>query len=923
MTNDSLPDDVGAADESISQQERDELVEELEQKRSLRGISAVAISVIGICFSLFQLYIAARGPRFVFPNPLTLEWLTVPLQSLQYNAIHVSFGLVIAFLLFPPSTGDGAIARRLGCVVPTLERRFGPESPLVTVATHARGVIRWSAIDPDRERVTPVDVALIATTVTITAYMLGNFDEIQSMRTVGLSSGRPIHEIYTFLEPIVAILSAVGIPLGEISGAYLLGILGVLLVLEATRRALGIYLMALVSLFIVYARFGSLIPRDGAFSLAVDFGVFSVDLPTIVIPLIDIFAIGEFRWDQIVEMLWYTGNGIFGVPVRVSVEFIYIFILFGAFLEMSGAGKWFIELAYSLTAGRKGGPAKASIVASGFMGMISGSSIANTVTTGAFTIPLMKRTGYDSEFAGGVEAAASSGGQILPPVMGAAAFLIVEYTGIPYQDVIVAALAPAIVFFFGVWVMVHLKASKEGISASPDESAVDVRPHLKQGWFYLAPVIALLYYLLIANVTEQRAAWYTIVVLVGLVALVTALDERNRVPLLGTIAGLFGLTVASFALAGSGLIGTVVAAATGAPIEGVPLAEAFESALKQLGWIALAVCGPVLLARPYRESPLLDLDPSVDEGVERVADAVGLSRLEDNRGFRFAGFTVRSMDSGARVATTVVIAVAAAGIIPGILGLTGLGPNLTSLIREVSGGSQVLLLTITAISSIILGMGMPTTVTYIILVSMLGPAIEGTGIPLLAAHLFILYFGVIADITPPVAVAAYAAAGVAKADQFVTGIKAFVLSLNKVIVPFAFVFAPGVLLLRDGKVIGFSDVADLGFFLPEVVVPIVGLFLGVVALGPTIVGYYYARVTHAERALFAISSVLLMAPLMVHDVSTSLLAAAGVEFALPALAFDLALRVVGLSMFVTLTLTNKGRPREPIREPDNEVTQAT
>jgi TRAP-type uncharacterized transport system fused permease subunit len=271
------------------------------------------------------------------------------------------------------------------------------------------------------------------------------------------------------------------------------------------------------------------------------------------------------------------------------------------------------------------------------------------------------------------------------------------------------------------------------------------------------------------------------------------------------------------------------------------------------------------------------------------------------------------MDNGARTATTVVVAVAAAGIIPGVVSASGLGPNLTALILNVAGGSLVLLLVITAIASIILGMGMPTTVTYIILVSMLGPAITEFGIPILAAHLFILYFGVMADITPPVAVAAYAASGVAKSEPFETGVQAFSLSLNKAIVPFAFVLSPGILLLRgvgtgeEVDVLSLSDVADLGFFVPEVVIPVVAVFVGVVALGATIIGYLYSDVRRTERVLFAVAALLLMAPRMVSNPIIGALQLLGVPVVDDPLVVDLALRALGGAAFATLVAGNRRR----------------
>ena len=710
---------------------------------------------------------------------------------------------------------------------------------------------------------------------------------------LGLEAERTIGEVYPFLAVPLDVVSATGVPLNEVSYAFFLGAVGTLLVLEATRRALGVYLMLIVASFVVYARWGFLITPET--------------------PLVGVLSIPEGSWANIVQNLWYnTENGVFGIPVTVSVQFIYIFILFGAFLEMSGAGQWFIELAYSATGTRKGGPAKASILASGFMGTISGSSIANTVTTGAFTIPLMKRSGYRAEFAGGVEASASSGGQILPPVMGAAAFLMIEFIGVPFADIIVAATIPAIVFFFGVWVMVHLEASRTGIGGLSSDEIVDVRMHLRSGWFYLVPLVLLLYYLLVERLTVARSAWYTLVAIMALLALIAAYNERTRVPLVGTIVVLFAAELGAFLTNGVGIVGLL----TGASADPLPPIEALLAAGGTLGTIIVVVSVAVMLARPRGDAPLLNFDEAVDDASERLAAA---------RPFRYTTFVGKSMDAGARTATEVVIAVAAAGIIPGVVSATGLGPNLTALIKAVAGGSIVLLLLFPAIASIILGMGMPTTVTYIILVSLLGPAIaESSTIPLLAAHLFILYFGVIADITPPVAVAAYAASGIARSDPFRTGIQAFSLSLNKAIVPFAFALTPGILLLRgqnqDFHVLSFADVTELTYFLPEVVIPIVGVFVGVVALGATVIGFFYAPVNRRERALFVVSAFLLMAPLLVLNAATDVLGFVGVVGNVgEPLVVDLALRAVGAVLFGALTLKNRAASE---KQPPQPTTRA-
>jgi len=843
--------------DTLSEDEQEELLRELERKRTLRGPIAVAVSLVAVLFSLYQVWLAARGFVFEVSLPLLGTVRLAALQQLQINAFHVVFALTLAFALFPPSTGAGSLSKRLRRIPPGVRDRFGPGSPVTRVTDALAGVVTWLVGDLENERITPVDFALIAFAWVAAYYYLDEFQEILFMRALGLDAGRTLGEVYGFLAfttnwPI----------LGVSSWAYLLGVGVVLLVLEATRRALGLGLTIIVGTFIVYAKYASVIPLDA--------------------PFIGVLSTSPAPWSTIIRNLWYTDQGILGVPVRVSVQFIYIFILFGAFLETSGAGKWLIDLAYAATGRRKGGPAKASILASGFMGTISGSSIANTVTTGAFTIPLMKKSGYRPAFAGAVEASASSGGQILPPVMGAAAFLIVEYTLTPYSDVIIAAAIPAIVFFFGVWVMVHLEASKLGIGGVTGLDVIDWRSHLARGWFYFAPLFLLLFYLLVERLSVARSAWFTILSILALIGLMAAYTPDTRYVLGGTIAALAGIRGFVAANAGDPVIPTI---------------------LGDAGWILVGASFFTLLVRHRTDPGRLAYSDEVGDATRAAADAVGRPRLSRNGAFRYFWFVVKSLDDGARTATTVVVAVAAAGIIPGIIATTGLGPNLTALILDVSGGSLVVLLVITAISCIILGMGMPTTVTYIILVSLLGPAISEFGVPLLAAHLFILYFGVIADITPPVAVAAYAASGVAKSDPFETGVQAFSLSLNKAIVPFAFVLSPGIVLLRgvgtgqEVHVLSLADVADLGFFVPQVVVPIVCVFVGVVALGATVIGYFYQEVSGVERAAFAVSAFLLMAP--------GLLLAPLTANGGPGTVLDLGSRAVGALLFAALALRNR------------------
>jgi len=873
--------DSGPTPEAKADAEK--VFEEIDKRRTLRGIAVVAVAFVGITFSAFQLWIAARGFVFEFTIPRYDTIRLGALAQLQIRAIHVNFALILAFLMFPGSTGNGPITRRLAAVPPLIRERVG-DGAIDRGVSRAHDGVRWVFVDAESKRITLSDLALIALSFLPTAYYVTRYDEVTNIvRVRGLSGAGTLGDVYPWLG-----FAEFG-PFAEYPFAYLMGVLAILLVLEATRRSLGLLLTLLVSVFLLYAKYGYLIPRDA--------------------PGLGAFATSELRWDQIVQNLWYTVEGILGVPVGVSVRFIYIFILFGAFLEMSGAGKWFIDLAYSITGTRQGGPAKASVVSSGFMGMLSGSSVANTVTTGALTIPLMKRSGYSPEFSGAVESSVSSGGQILPPVMGAAAFLIVEYTATPFREVVIAATLPALAFFFGMWVMVHFEAAKEGIGGLNRSELLDIGPHMRRGWFYLVPLGLLLYYLVIARLSVGRAGWLTIAATVALIAMVAAYNERTGPVLVGGIAGGFALYAISLYYTGTTpgqlLYGGIPAAADSFTVLG-----AIREASTSLPTVVTAVSVLFLLTDPRGAAPLLELDDTVEESAASFDERTGFA-LANSRAGRFTAFVLKSMDNGARTATIVVIAVAAAGIIPGVIGITGLGGSLRALILDVSGGSLVLLLILAGIASVIVGMGMPTTVMYIIIVVLLGPVLPEFGIAILAVHLFVLYLGLMADVTPPVMVAAYAAAGIAKSDPFETGKTAFLLSLNKILVPFAFVFAPGILLLRsreeDASIITMADITDLGFFLPEVVAPVIAMFAGVYALGVAIIGYYHADVSRVSRVLLLVAAVFLSVPGMVLLPLSTGVGLFGVDVALYTLTNDLILRGVGGVMMIVGLLRNRRR----------------
>ena len=500
------------------------------------------------------------------------------------------------------------------------------------------------------------------------------------------------------------------------------GIVAILLVLEIARRAVGPELPLVALVFILYAHFGPYLP-----GLLVHRG---------------------YSIRSIVDHLFLTTEGIFGIPLGVSSTFVFLFILYGAFLEKTGVGQFFIDLAFAATGHMRGGPAKTAVLASGLMGSISGSSVANTVTTGAFTIPAMKKVGYSPEFAGAVEAAASTGGQIMPPVMGAAAFIMAEMTGIAYIDIVKAAAIPAILYYLGVGTMVHLEAVKTGLRGLPKSMLPRAGDTLKRGWHLLIPLFTIIYFLMAGR-------------------------------------------------------------------------SAFWAAFQSINIAVLVALLGFLLKRDFKSGKALIL---------------GIPKAFEN---------------GARSAIGVAAACACAGIVVGVVTLTGLGLKFAHLILEVAGGHLLPTLFLTMIASIILGMGLPTTAKYIVLATMAAPALVELGVPLLASHLFIFYFGIIADITPPVALAAYAGAGIAGGNAMKTGLTAVKLASAAFLIPYVFAISPGLLLI---------DVTWL-----EALHNIATALMGIIALAAAVQGYFIVPAHLWERALLFGAALGLIDPGLLTD----------------------------------------------------------
>ncbi len=559
----------------------------------------------------------------------------VTLSSDYVRVIHLCFALAMVYLCFP------AVRKR-----------------------RTRGV--WGFLSA-RRRLPVIDVTLALLAVAAAAYYALDYTGIAARQ---------------------------GKPLGR---DLVVGIVLIVLVLEAARRALGMALTVVASAFILYALFGSYMP--------------------------DLLAFRGASVRRLVGQLTLSTEGLYGVPLRVAAETVFLFVLLGAMLEKTGGGHYFVQLAFSLLGRYRGGPAKAAVLSSGLTGMVSGSSIANVVTTGTFTIPLMTKSGYPPEHAAAIEVAASTNGQLMPPIMGAAAFIIAEYCGLSYLEVVRAAFVPAVVSYLALIYITHLEAGKLGLKGIPREELPRFLPVLISGVHFLIPLAALVT-MLVRGYSAGMAAFYAIIALAVLVM----------------------------------------------------------------------VRGPLVATR---------------SGHSRRAGLIEAARLLG-----------RSLVAGAKGMMGVGVACAAAGIIVGIVGM-GPGQRITEVVDVLSAGNIFLILLLTAGASLVLGMGLPTTATYIVMASLTAEVIvnlagaAGVEVPRVAAHLFCFYFGILADDTPPVGLAAYAAAAIAKSNPITTGLRGFFYDLRTAILPFAFVFNTDLLLWNVhgwGRIILIFASATLAMF---------------------------------------------------------------------------------------------------------------
>ncbi len=597
----------------MKSEEVDHIVEETEGRaRVLAGWQLKFVASIAFLWSVFQLWYASPFPFMVGFG----VFIDVPAR-----AIHLGFGLFLAFLSFP----------------------FYKKNRL--------------------KQFDYFNIFLALLSAFVTFYLFFNYENLVYRN--GILLKQPINifgKIYEFPTELV------------------IGFIGILLLLEATRRAIGTPLVVVASIFLIYSFFGQSMP--------------------------ELISHQGLSLKRLVGYHWFGGEAIFGIPISVSVSFVFLFVLFGSMLDFAGGGKYFLNLAIALVGKFRGGPAKASIMASGLTGMISGSSIANVVTTGTFTIPIMKKTGFPAVKAGAIEVAASVNGQIMPPIMGAAAFIIAEMLGITYFEVIKHAFIPAVIVYLSLFWISDLEASKLGLKGMPKSDIPELGKTFRSGLHFLIPILLLIYLLIIKRWTAGTAVFYSIICMMAIML-----------------------------------------------IQKIEFKKIYDFQLIK--------------------SQILDGFSDIAKGMIR----------------------------GAMNMVNVAIAIATAGIIVGAVGSTGLSNAMIEVVEVISGGNIIILLFMVMVLCLILGLGLPTTANYLVVAALMANVIVEIGgasgiiLPLIAVHLYVFYFGLMADVTPPVGLAAYAASAISRADPIKTGIQAFWYEIRTAILPIVFIFNPELLLI--------------------------------------------------------------------------------------------------------------------------------
>lgn len=621
---------MSAKEEQIRELSAEEVLQKFDKesnKREMSGLWGYIINGICILFAAFQLYTATFGI----------------LDAHLQRAIHLAFGFLLIFLLYPTRQS-------------------------------------WS-----KTKMNPIDVIFAIVGACSALYIVVNYGEL--VLRAGMNTETD----------------------------FIVGLIGTILVFEAARRVVGWPMIIVAFVFLLYAFFGPYVPG--------------------------IMAHRGVGLEEMFDHLFFTTEGIFGTPMGVSSTFIYLFILFGAYLEATGLGKFFIDLANAIAGWAAGGPAKVAVLSSGLMGTVSGSSVGNVAGTGSFTIPMMKKLGYRPAFAGAVEAAASTGGQLMPPVMGAAAFLMAEFVGVPYFDVVKAAVIPAMLYYIGVWLGVHYEAKKFGLKGTPRDQLPKFKDLFLEKGHLAIPLIVIIY-LLVSGYTPMRAA---------------------------------------------------------------------------LAAIALSIICACL----------------------RKSTRISFKQI------------IQGLIDGSKGVLGVLIACATAGIIIGVVTKTGVGLKVATALLDLAGGKLLPAMFFTMITSLILGMGVPTTANYVITSTIAAPALIQMQVPVLAAHMFAFYFGIVADVTPPVALAAYAGAGIAGANPMRCGVIAAKLAIAAFIVPYIFVLAPELLMINaTAFTITYSALTAI---------------IGMWGVSMSMIGFCQNLLNTAQRAAFLIGGVCMIIPGTITD----------------------------------------------------------
>ncbi|MDQ5914295.1 MAG: hypothetical protein QG584_177 [Pseudomonadota bacterium] len=645
--------------------------------RPLSGFGLKAVVTVALCFSTYQLFVAAFHP----------------FSSLVTRSLHVGFLLLLTFLIYP-ATKKGA--------------RHG-------------GIAWWDW------------------TLAVTAFALSLYQWIFEGELIQ-RAGDPTH-----LDIVI-------------------GCIVVLMLFEAARRILGLALPLVCLTFLAYGLFGQYLPGD--------------------------LAHRGYAFTQIVDQLAFGTEGIYGIPTLVSATYIFLFILFGAFLEHAGMINLFNSLALGLVGHTKGGPAKVAVLSSGLMGTISGSGVANVLTTGQFTIPLMKRFGYSGVFAGAVEATSSMGGQIMPPVMGAVAFIMAENLNVPYAEIVKAAAIPAILYYLTAFWMTHLEAGRKNLVGLPKEQCPSPWRALKENWYLILPLAALV-----------------------------AMLFSGFTPM---FSGMVGLALTAILILGAAIA-----------------ARMSSTAFRYVFWLAIGIAASLFTVGGIMVILAL------------IAALVALC-LSVKGGMKTLHTMQQSLVDGAKQALPVGVACAIVGTIIGILTLTGAASSFAGYILKVGENSLFLSLLLTMLVCLVLGMGIPTIPNYIITSSIAAPALLKLGVPLIVSHMFVFYFGIMADLTPPVALAAFAASSIAKESAMKIGLKAVQIAIAGFVVPYMAVYDPQLMLQGDITVLGVAYI-------------VAKAVIAIALWGGAAIGYIRAPLNAFERLFAATAAFMLVAAIPLTD----------------------------------------------------------